>query len=66
MSKLVLSGYTGNILINDPFLSQMFIIYFLLLTTLGIVLALRILRHKQPEILFYNSIIFRIFIFSFG
>ena len=61
--KIYLSGYTGNILVNDPFFSQMFMLFMGLILILAALLRKNIIRDRQPQIVFYNSISFKLFLF---
>ena len=51
--KLYLSGFTGNLLLNDPSFSMMFLIYTGTLTLLGVVYLLK--RSSYTEFTFRNS-----------
>ena len=66
IKKLYLNGYTNNILINDPFFSQMFFIYLTLLITITLYLLSRAAARKTPEHRFYNSLLFKFYMFVYS
>ena len=66
IQKLYLSGYTRNILINDPFFCQMLLLFigvFLVLVPLSMT---RVLRSGQSQYSFQNSLLFKLLIFLFN
>ena len=66
IKKLYLNGYTNNILTNDPFFSQMFFTYLIILILLFVWLLLMIFRWRVTEHRFYNSIGFKLFLFCYS
>ena len=64
--KLSLSGYTNNLLINDPLFSQMFLLYSACLILLLPPLLYQIFRVRQPQALFYSSVTFKFFLFAYS
>ena len=60
--KLWLSGYTNNIIANDPFFSQLFLLHLLLLAFL-LVLAVLKYREGESEFKFFRSLQYKLSLF---
>ena len=66
--KILLSGYTQNLLLNDPAFCQLFILLFLLSAITGVANWVRkvLLRERLSEIDYQRSALFKLQVFLFN
>lgn len=66
LRKLVYSGYTQNIFVNDPFFSQTGFILATLMAFITVYLLLSILYQRRSKYQTLNSFTFKIYVFIFN